>query len=221
MLFEASPRLGFARSTTRMLYLGGRCFVPAPPTSPDRRPSGEHGVKDLPPSSLDCSSRWCCSLFRPTIRKDVCRIERPFARTLNVTSPQPPPEGGEGRGTSGLLLLAEPAYAPRPSPTATTDFVTGFRPRCVCLSRLSTGTVGGSVCCRLRVVPPAACLPLFSCLLLRPLKGCADLSRRGDVSFSVRRSDDRRIGACCLYYYICCGSQVVGCLNPDLKDFED
>ena len=50
-------------------------FCPAPPTSPDRRPSGERGVKELPTSSLDCSSRWCCSLPRPTMRVDMCRIE--------------------------------------------------------------------------------------------------------------------------------------------------
>ena len=71
------------------------------------------------------------------------------------------------------------------------------------------------MCWRLRVVPPAAFLPLFSCLFAASLKGCAVLSRRGDSSFSVRRSDDRRIGACCLYYYICCVSQN---LNPDFKD---
>ncbi len=154
-------------------------LCPAPPTSPDRRPSGKR-LKDAPPSSLDCSSRWCCSLFRPAKRKDVCRIERPFARTLNGQTPPRyspldsgsprnnlglarspfvlrtfPPRAGEtrrlsegGRPPSGLLSLAEPAYAPRPSPAATTVLMTGFRQRFVRpyrrLSRLVAGTAGGS-----------------------------------------------------------------------------
>ncbi len=48
--------------------------------------------KDPPPSSLDCPSRWCRSLFHPAKRKDVCRVEGPFARILNgapCASPSP------------------------------------------------------------------------------------------------------------------------------------
>ena len=214
---------------------------PAPPTSPDRRPSGKHGVKDLPPSSLDCSSRWCCSLPRPTMRKDVCRIERPFARTLNGQAPPRCSPLDSGFIQNNLGLARSPfvlrTFPPRAGATrrlsrrrasavwlafvggvrstlrirdatATTLFVTGFRPRFARLPGLSAGTVGGTVCWPLRVAPPAARLPLFSCLLLRPLRGCADLSRRGDSSFSGRCSDDRRIGTWWLYYYICCESQV-------------
>ncbi len=61
-------------------------------------------MKDVPPSSLDCSSRWCCSLFRPAKRKDVCRIERPFARTLNGQAPPrySPLDSGSPRNNLGL-----------------------------------------------------------------------------------------------------------------------
>ena len=74
-------------------------------------------------------------------------------------------EGFQGEGVCRLArcFLAESAYPPHPSAEATPLLVTGFRPRWVRLSGLLAGTVGGSVCWRLRVVPSAACSPLFSC----------------------------------------------------------
>ena len=50
---------------------------------------------------------------------------------------------GGGRPPSGLLSLAEPAYAPHPSTTATTVFVTGFRQRFVPSYQTSFRTCGG------------------------------------------------------------------------------
>ena len=186
------------------------------------RPSAlrEASLKDQPPSSLDCSSCWCCSLFRPALRKDVCRVERPFARTLNGIhcaapnrSGRPPARVGSDTGRagdaspsrvrrtwvapSGLLLLAEQAYAPRPSPTATTVFVYRvFRQRFAHLhsserktsfSGLWRDTAGGS-CVGDPVLPRP--LPYFIQLFLLRLKRCAhDPSRRGDSS-CLRRPFD-------------------------------
>ncbi len=174
----------------------------------------------------------------------MCRIGRPFARTLNGQTPPryspldsgsprnnlglarspfvlrtfPPRAGatgrlsGGGRPPSGLLSLAEPAYAPRPSPAATTVLITGFWQRFARpfrrLSRLVAGTAGGP-CVGDPVWSRSLPVYLYSVVFVQRLRKVElDLSRRGDSSFSVRRSECTRIGACCLYYYICCGSQV-------------
>ncbi len=131
---------------------------------PDKRPFARTLNGQAPPrySPLDSGSP----------RNNLGLARSPFVlRTF-------PPRARETRGPlgEGVRRLAcfhwrSQQYAPRPSPTATTAFVTGFRPRCVCLSRLLAGTVGGSVCWRLRVVSPAACLPLFSCRFAASLKG--------------------------------------------------
>ena len=150
-------------------------FCPALPTSPDRRPSGKR-LKDAPPLSLDCSSRWCCSLFRPAKRKDVCRIGRPFARTLNGHPPRArfacsrPLRFSKGAlvvsvwlafvGGASVCSASEPCSYNGLS----NRVLAAFRPS----SQTSFTTCGGHrrrvVCWRPRVVPLAACLPLFSCL---------------------------------------------------------
>ncbi len=171
---------------------GSFTFDPAPPTSPDRRPSGEH-LKDPPPSSLDCPSRWCRSLFHPAKRKDVCRVERPFARILNgapcaspsSSSPLPsrrwrigsrPHRMCEGHGGTLSVWLAcdcrSPQYPPHPSATATTVFVTGFsaafRPSFqTSFSGLWRDTAGGS-CVGDPVLPRSP--PCFIQLFLLRLK---------------------------------------------------
>ena len=61
------------------------------------------------------------------------------------------------------------------------------------------GTVG-EPCVGGSVLPARGRIALFGCVFLLRLKGCADPSRRGDVSFCWRRSDGRRIVACLLFY---------------------
>ena len=106
---------------------------------------------------------------------------------------------GRGRPPSGLLSLAEPAYAPHPSTTATTVFVTGFRQRFVPSSQTSFRTCGGHRrwirCWRFRVVSPRPVYlysVVFFCLAS---EGCA-CPGRGDVSFFgalIRMHSDRRL----------------------------
>ncbi len=111
------------------------------------------------------------------------------------------PQGG-GRPPSGLLSLAEPAYAPRPSPAATTVLMTGFRQRFVRplrrLSRLVAGTAGGS-CVGDPVLPrslPVYLIQLsFFCLAS---EGCA-CPGRGDSSF-FRTPFQRPFGSALVVY---------------------
>ena len=98
---------------------------------------------------------------RETVRPNLERTDSPalLPSGFRFSPEQPgfgafpsgsPPERERHRGgrpPSGLLSLAEPAYAPRPSPAATTVLMTGFRQRFVRplrrLSRLVAGTAGG------------------------------------------------------------------------------
>ena len=64
--------------------------------------------------------------------------------------------------------------------------------------------VGGSVWSR-----PRPLLPLFSCRFSASRPQVARAPGAAMFRFSGHRSECPRIGACCLYYYICCGSQVV------------
>ena len=168
-------------------------LCPAPPTSPDRRPSGKHRVKEVPPSSLDSFLSLVLQPLPPddaerrvpdreTVRPNLERTDSPALLPSGFRfSPEQPgfgafPSGSPrarerhwgGRPPSGLLSLAEPAYAPRPSPTATTVFVTGFRQRFVPSSQTSLRTCGGHR--RWIRVLAAPCRParglftLFSCL---------------------------------------------------------
>ncbi len=101
---EGSPRLGVA--CERLVVIGLYSS-----TADVARPSAlrEASLKDQPPSSLDCSSCWCCSLFRPALRKDVCRVDRPFARTLNG---RPRARGQVWKpAPARVLLLRVPACA--------------------------------------------------------------------------------------------------------------
>ena len=63
-------------------------------------PPGSVSERSAPVIARFVPSCWCCSLFRPAKRKDVCRIDRPFARTLNGHPL------ARGHDSGNLLLLA-------------------------------------------------------------------------------------------------------------------
>ena len=148
------------------------------------------------------------------MRKDVRRIDRPFARDLERTdspallpsgfrfSPEQPGFGtfpyadprvrretclGEGVRRLACFRWRSRQYAPHPSTSATTVFVTGFRQRFVPSSQTSLRTCGGhrrrAVCWRPHA-RPARCRTLFNFSLQRLRKVELDLfaTRRFFVS---------------------------------------
>ncbi len=212
-------------------------LCPAPPTSPDRRPSGKHGVKELPPSSLDS---FLSLVLQPPPPDDAGRRvpdKRPFARTLNGQIPPRyslwipvlpgttlvlrvplwiPACAGMTLGRASAVWLAFVGGAGICSASEPCSY-NGLRDRFSAAFRPVFSDVfqdlwrvpsvdpcvGGSVWSRPR--PDY----LYSVVFVQRLRKVElDLSRRGDSSFSVRWSECTRIGACCLYYYICSGSQV-------------
>ena len=177
------------------------------------------------------------------MRVDVCRIERPFARTLNGQIPPRyslwipvlpgttlvlrvplwiPACAGMTLGRASAVWLAFVGGAGICSASEPYSYnglrdrvSAAFRPAFQTSLRLVAGTAGGSVCWRLRVVPLAACLPLFSCrFFCLASEGCA-FPGRGDVSFF--RSADPMISGSALVVYITTYVVGVKCLNPDYE----
>ena len=184
----------------------------------------------------------------------MCRIERPFARTLNGQIPPryspldsgsprnnlglarspfvlrtfPPRAGatrrlsGGGRPPSGLLSLAEPAYAPRPSPAATTVLMTGFRQRFARplrrLSRLVAGTAGGS-CVGDPVSSRSLPVYLYSVVFLQRLRKVA-LTFRDAAILRFPCSAPNALGSA-LVVYITTYVAGIKCLNRGLRRFRD
>jgi len=100
-MVEASPRLGFARATTRMLYLGGRCFLSS--TADVARPSALREA--WCERSAPVIARLFLSLVLQPLPPDDAERRvpgrGPFARILNGIPARPleaPPQCRKGGG---------------------------------------------------------------------------------------------------------------------------
>ena len=148
---------------------------------------------------------------RETVRPNLERTDSPALLPSGFRfSPEQPGFGAfplisrGGRPPSGLLSLAEPAYAPRPSPAATTVLITGFRQRSARLfrrlSRLVAGTAGGP-CVGDPVLPRSLPYSIqFFCSVFERLRRPFPTRR---FFWSLRRTVVFR-SVYLLLYYICC-----------------